>query len=111
LQGSRRFYRGRRGRSRPSIADNGRDMAAVSIRFWARILQGLLAEDKERMRMGTWRSTYFVGGQGRRPATWSSRRAVDHARREENEDDDLVLRGVIPKRYPLTRLGQRGALA
>jgi hypothetical protein len=39
---------------------------------------------------------------------WSSRRAVDHARREENEDDDLVLRGVIPNRYPLTRLGQRG---
>jgi hypothetical protein len=61
--------------------------------------------------MRTWRSADFVGGQGRRPATWSSRRAVDHARREENEDDDLVLRGVIPKRYPLTRLGRRGALA
>jgi hypothetical protein len=86
-------------------------MAAVSIRFRARILQGLLAGDKERMWMGTWQSADFVGGQGRRPATWSSRRAVDHARREGNEDDNLVLRGVILKRYPLTRLGRRGALA
>jgi hypothetical protein len=47
----------------------------------------------------------FVGGQDRRPATWRSRRAVDHACREVNEDDDLLLWAMIPKRYPLAGLG------
>jgi hypothetical protein len=48
----------------------------------------------------------FIGGQGQRPATWTSRRAVDHARREKNGDDDLLLCGVIPKRYALAGLGR-----
>jgi hypothetical protein len=47
-RGSQRLYRGRRGRSRPSIAGNGRDMAAVSTRFRARILQGKLPETRSR---------------------------------------------------------------
>jgi hypothetical protein len=68
---------------------------------WARITSWWLATDRERMRSRTWRSAGFVGGQDGRPATWNSRRAVEHARSNGDGDDDLSTSfwRVIPKRY------------